>query len=173
MAGWDITEIVSGDITDAPQKIDRSKPTPNLICKDSWPEKGKNPEHYVFRQVSGRFGVPKLWCVFLAIWSSRAHSFISRGWQKLWSNASLLEGSTPWTSPLDSKDKTSGHKEERERFRMYYETIGTHLDEVKTPYEMLETVLHGIIGLPPRVILSSSAKTHRVLVRTLYHPPTS
>ena len=108
----------------------------NLAVKDSWPLVDRNNEKAMYTAAQGLFGVP----VVLASYEVRGPDKTPNATERF-----LPSDSTPlvvWQSqPADPKP------EKRVHTRHLYKTIGRDLLSASSPREMLEGILHAMIGV--------------------------
>ncbi|KAG8988090.1 hypothetical protein FRB94_001108 [Tulasnella sp. JGI-2019a] len=108
----------------------------HLVVKGGWPKKDKMVEKNMFLQVSGRFGLPKLW-----------------GIREICDNGALLQNITEHNT-----SKQPDGSELRQHVQLYFETIGTPFFDIPTTKAAHLALIHGMIG---HYILLKSGYLHR------------
>jgi len=99
-----------------------------LVYKDSWPlQRDAGIEADTYSSVYDEFGVPRLWAS-----------------QPLGDNSRFVNCATAW-DPFGGQ-VTTRNPELRVHMRLYYSTVGKPLYNCETPYELIECILHAIIG---------------------------
>ncbi|KAF9518873.1 hypothetical protein BS47DRAFT_163746 [Hydnum rufescens UP504] len=99
-----------------------------LQSMDSWPfQRDAEIEANTYSPVYNEFGVPRLWA-----------------FQSLGDNSRFVNGASPW-DPFKT-EVTTRKPELRVHRHLYYSTVGKPLYNCKTPYELIECILHAMIG---------------------------
>jgi hypothetical protein len=123
----------------------------NLVVKDSWPLVGRNNEKAMYEAAQGLFGVPEVLTSYEVKGPDGNPHLTMRflpACRKFWHI---------WTSvnyPAPTKAGTDPEPEERVQTRHLFKTEGQDLLDARSPYELLEAILHAMIGVSSHVAVS-------------------
>ena len=123
----------------------------NLVVKDSWPLVGRNNEKAMYEAVQGLFGVPEVLTSYEVKGpDGNPHSTMRflPARRKFWNI---------WTSvdyPAPTEAGTDPEPEERVQTRHLFKTEGQDLLDARSPHELLEAILHAMIGVSLHVTVS-------------------
>jgi hypothetical protein len=141
-----------------------SKDTPsNLVVKDSWPLVGRNNEKAMYDAARGLFGVPEVLASY-QVKGFDGNSHLTKRFlpahRKYWNIWNFGQ------YPAHAEAATDPEPEERVQIRHLFKTEGRDLLDATSPHELLEGVLHVMIGVS-YVGLSSSLITDDTMSKVI------
>ncbi|TDL29912.1 hypothetical protein BD410DRAFT_893123 [Rickenella mellea] len=109
----------------------------SLIVKDSWPKRSQNNEATLLKAVGGLFGLPAMYGSYI----------VKRPDGEDETTATFIpEDAKYWHPWEDMQPKEDPKPELREHVRLMFESEGKPLSQASSPRELLEAILHAIVG---------------------------
>ena len=125
----------------------------NLVVKDSWPLVGRNNEKAMYEAARGRFGVPDVLASY-EVKGPDGNPHLTKRFlpapRKFWNI---------WQYPASAEASTGPEPEDRVQIRHLFKTEGRDLLDAASPHELLEGILHAMIGMSTHRSLSSALIT--------------
>ena len=111
----------------------------SFIVKDSWPLRILSSEADMYQSAQGLFGVPEIIC-----------SYIVKGPDgKEQSTIDFIPPDSTFWNVFRCEDHEKAIPEDRVHSRHLFKTEGRDLLDASSPKELLEGILHGMIGVWP------------------------